>query len=106
MFKFRLWNDARQEMIPWDIVQRFSFETLLEDGRDPKHFMPYSGLNDENNLPLAVGDIIKLDENLYQVMFDDGRFLAVGDGLIYDLDDVAADSVLQGDIYENPELLG
>lgn len=83
------------------------------------HFEPYNkdiklmqctGLKDKNGVEIYEGDVIKRNENIYEVIFNKACFkvsnIKYRNANLYLLEEISLDQVeIIGNIYENPELL-
>ena len=115
--KFRAWDKDKQCMIKdalqhwkesFDVVTE-TFLTLLDD--DKYEVMQYTGLKDAVGREIYEGDIVKCDDDLWVVLWDDYKSCFAIDGLYLSMYvcpfDVSwsNDCEVIGNIYENPELL-
>lgn len=66
----------------------------------------YTGLHDKNGNEIYEGDILKYDDELWIVEYQDGAFRGFWDNIVEDLYELADISEVVGNIYENSELLG
>lgn len=73
-------------------------------------FLQSTGIKDMNGKEIYDGDILSNDERYYTVSFYNGSFRAeYADGFedySLDLVDIAHCSIVIGNVFENPELLG
>jgi hypothetical protein len=67
----------------------------------------FTGLKDINDQDAYEGDIVSLDSDKppYQIIFAEGKFEIVGNGINYDLGEEFMDCEIIGNIHENLELL-
>ena len=125
--KFRIWDKLTESFIYCedDNQQHFildlngNFHNLQNgSGGDEYVVQQYTGLTDANDNPICEGDILKIDYNTFgdvigQVIYetDQGAYILqwkrTGPNQNYiNLNcDVAFESVIVGNIFENPELL-
>ena len=126
-FKFRAWDKQEKEMLYLDdlpdgvIVQIDSEGNILLLGEGPDdcvvgmqyyeiehELMQFTGLKDSNGKEIFEGDIVFVaGEGYSKVSFDDtGRFIFESPTNFFDYVDCFEDiEYVQGNIYENPELL-
>lgn len=112
-FKFRIYSFISKSFIYFDI---YDYPQGIAGGvSEPQQF---TGLTDANDNPICEGDILKIDYNTFgdvigQVLYetDQGAYILqwkrTGPNQNYiNLNcDVAFESVIVGNIFENPELL-
>lgn len=122
--KYRAWDTRKEKMysvkqILWN--DDGSIRGVTEGEREnEKHYIPecrlklmeYTGLNDGSKTEFCEGDILEVDGDWYRVEWEDdyGQWLAVslynqGDSMSLGEFHNCADVFIQGNIYENPELL-
>lgn len=125
--KFRAWDEKRREWLDSD------YHTMRLDGKEIKHkaggrknpiLMQYTELRDRNGKEIYEGDVVEYDDE--ERMIDDSGVMIVGWnaehgawGYEYQDDyvegcrefsshcvgDVLVESIVIGNIYENPELI-
>lgn len=119
--RFRVWTG--KEMIVVDEIHPISFEEkgrwfLFDQGNNfvsnyiTGHLMQYTGLMDKMGKRIYEGDIVKHKEVIFQIIWseEDASFL-LSKGPIENQDvmawlgECAENSLIIGNIYENPELL-
>ena len=110
--KFRAWGKTK---LNWIDVKECSYADLFED--DKYIVQQFTGLKDKNGKEIYEGDILAEkhnggdgEANIGQVYFAAGTFMINGDGTLYDhvysiSPDILEDYTVQGNIFENPELL-
>ena len=125
--KFKVWDKLAQHMIYPDkgYQQHYildlngRFHNLQNgSGGDDYVVMEYTGLTDSNDKEICEGDILKIDYNTFgnvigQVLYevDQGAYIfqwkrnGPNQNYINLNCDVAFESVIVGNIFENPELL-
>jgi YopX protein len=112
--KFKVWNFATKKFddskLNWlRICDGRYFYGNADMAGYPILFLQHSGFQ-ANGVELFEGDIIENDREWWQIKFEEGRFICdpIMDGnVILDLSELAGSSEtwVQGNIYENPELL-
>jgi len=116
--KFRAWDKKLKEMEdnPVSDIEGWTVNDQLEDLRDKKILMQYTGLKDKNDKEIYEGDLVRYqyDKNLnWEVYYNDGAFwLRSGDRIVGDanaIDDAETaihweECEVIGNIHENPEL--
>lgn len=120
--KFRVWdefvpkdlseavyNKPTGMMINWDYVKESSY--LLDGIKGIFPIMQYTGLKDKKGKEIYEGDILRQEETFpessdAEVVFFEGAFRVkdLGGDIQELLCDVYKDSVIIGNIYENPNL--
>lgn len=100
--KFRAWMKESKSMI---FLTATAFGDLVDNHKTGFEIMQYTGLKDKNVKEIYEGDILKNEDGVSVVYFDDGSFypynVVYGDTIDYcwELYEVI------GNKFENPELL-
>lgn len=113
--KFRAW-DKKDRVIRDVVGMSFYHDSVsvdieygryLQDGSSRFELMQFTGLKDENDNDIYVGDIIwdSHDGEYGKVIFDEGSFYAEWEVHIELLSEVHDVIDISGNIYENKELL-
>lgn len=122
--KFKVWDRIDKDMIDWVTLSQSAFnrdglnivyDVLMNHENRYAHLL-YSLLNDMYDKEICEGDILKARDNMsYKfspvgvVQYDSqyGGLIVIDCNSFYELltIDVASDSEIIGNIYENPELL-
>ncbi len=108
--KFRAWDKAINEMIPWrKLLNVYNLRNVfIRPETCGLVLMQSTGLKDKNGVEIFEGDIvaIKYSESGYhyyeKIVFENGTFTAGDEDWLYNIKDYC---VVCGNIYENPELL-
>ena len=121
--KFRAWDKIKKLIIP--VVAPMPLGGVLVPAGESKvgimgayqknynylsservELMQFTGLLDKNGKEIYEGDKgFDINDDFYEVKFDEGKFIAVMNGdVIVDLSEVAEDVEVIGNIYENSEL--
>lgn len=126
-WKFRAWDDVAKKMyLPNDLEQAEVFKDVnktiysylsygvlcIYDFRDtePVEFIPmqYTGCWDKNRKEIYEGDLIRFDNGIYQVVWDEefASFALLSDdgGLLLGGQQWRDSAEVIGNIFENPEL--
>uniref|UniRef100_UPI00403FA5A6 YopX family protein n=1 Tax=Lentilactobacillus hilgardii TaxID=1588 RepID=UPI00403FA5A6 len=113
--KFRIWDKKEHVM---DVPTAIGFDDSGEIDSVNTYYKylwgdeflleQFTGLKDINDQEAYEGDIVSLDpdEPPCQIVFAEGKFEIVGNGIVYDLGEEFMDCEIIGNIHENPELLG
>lgn len=143
-FNFRFWDTEEKVMIEWDCVCQSAFNCTREEGNKleryglmywafttPSRFIPLqcTGLKDKNGKFIFEGDIVRVDGNLFEIVYEIGSFMIAtktncasihqfkgywNDNVYplsqlyfeYKNEEFAINNLeIIGNIYENPELL-
>lgn len=112
--KFRVWNvEEMGEVITVDWLEKKvvylrkgdkeMFSAYFKDCK----LMEYTGLKDKDGIEIYEGDILidRHTEELCQIEFEEGKFVASFSTYVTDLSEVYQDLEIVGNIYENSELL-
>lgn len=120
--KFRAWDREMQEWYLWETIEA-EFLGLILQGKYPEFIlMQYTGLKDKNGKEMYEGDILEWSvtethggvvRQLDVVEWENGAFITRSpkyqDGeSFYDdgnREQITTESIVIGNIYENPELL-
>lgn len=111
--KFRAWDTINKRWatdVPFTILTHTNNKALFELQSDGIEWIQYTGLK-SNGQEWYEGDILENDSDWYQVEWDndEGRWLAVGIGSTHEsialCELVSSETFVQGNIYQNPELL-
>ena len=102
--KFRVWDKQKKFMIKTVTIQNLTYK--FASNKD-HIFLQYTGLKDKNGKEIYEGDIVYIDDEAINVVFEEGAFKVHtkydGDWLLSELD--LSNLEVIGNIYENPELL-
>lgn len=114
--KFKVWDNWNKKFLDygevdiWDLVFTESklMEEIYTDGMANEwlEFLQYTGIKDKNGVRIYRGDIVRDGDDIFEIKFQEGRFVGVMDeNIILDLSEFAEDCEVIGNIYENKELL-
>lgn len=92
--KLRVWDPTSKVMYP---VKRL----LLDNIR----LMQHTGLQDENGTGIFEEDILTDGDEDYLVEFNEGEFMAVADGFMCPLSEIADQVIVIGNRWEDPEIV-
>lgn len=87
-----------------DLVHR-GHRTFIEFEVAPDTVGQFTGLYDSRNQDIYEGDIFNISGNYYVVQFINGSFMAVRGGEFVSLCSICKTHIIEGNIYDNPELL-
>lgn len=130
-FKFRAWDKVEEQMLSvglWDMhdatfynLRNANFERSYSTGferhnADPNCrvwgnpddliIMLYSDEVDVNGDRLCDGDLVRYEDEIYQIVYDESCFFIVGDILKIPLCEVYTHELeLCGNLYENPDMI-
>lgn len=106
--KFRAWEKPTQQMFGWNYVKhRSGFQLACDGDNSIWELMQYIGLKDKNGVEIYEGDIIRVLNVTYQIIFKGIGFwfMDIDTGELYVFDPQVYDIEIIGNLYENPELL-
>lgn len=115
--KFRAWHKPTKSMREVESINLKNRTFDLEGGEIGQYFddiilMQTTGLQDKNGKTYYEGDLVKWDDEIFQVKFDRYQFVLEGfyeprQDVPYDFFSEGAyrDAEIIGNIYENPNLL-
>ena len=114
--KFRAWDIINQEMLkPYDVNGNakdlawfFSQYHESECSGNNMMLMQYTGLKDRNGKEIYEGDILRLEDIVCPVTWNDGSFQMItsqNQGKSPAIQDRVKAFEVIGNIYENPELI-
>ena len=114
--KFKVWDNWNTQFLDygevdiWDLIfeEPKLMEEIYTDGmaNECLEFLQYTGLKDKNGVEIYEEDIVKDGDDVFEVEFQDGRFVGILDeNVILNLSEFAEDSEVIGNVFENPELL-
>ena len=110
--KFRVWRapdefSKKSWMETWNSLLNYSMSDIFQLDNPDDVLEQFTGLKDINDQDAYEGDIVSLDpdEPPYQIIFAEGKFEIVGNGINYDLGEEFMDCEVIGNIHNNPELL-
>jgi len=103
--KFRGW-DGERVYEPEDLTTAPASRVWL--GREDMTLMQFTGLRDKNGVEIYEGDILEDDMEWWQVQYTDRAMyeaIAIPRGVDFALEEIVGSATVQGNIFENPELL-
>jgi uncharacterized phage protein (TIGR01671 family) len=99
--KFRAWNSQQNLMVE-------DANWLVDKKIDAAILMQLTGLKDKNGKEIYEGDIVKLEDIICPITWEDGGFQMItikSQGKSYAVQDRLKYFEVIGNIYENPNLL-
>lgn len=86
-----------------DGYTNFTWQWMIKKGSAEQ----FTGLKDIDDQEAYEGDIVSLDpdEPPYQIIFTEGKFEIVGDGIVYDLGEEFMDCKIIGNVHTDSDLI-
>lgn len=114
--KFRAWVKTGIET--YDYVKPMTIQQMIHSKKstfslaqlnDLVDFEQFTNLTDANGKDIYEGDLVRLTDDLedpiFRVIFDEGKFEIYGDDLFYDLGEEFMNCEVIGNVHTNHELL-
>ena len=112
VINFRAWDPLSKVMYPVEAINLCGHKTVTVQYNPVKKFllnnirlMQHTGLQSANGTGIYEGDILTDEYEDYLVEFDEGGFVAVGDGFECQLSEIADRSIVIGNRWEDPEMV-
>lgn len=112
--KFRAWDKENKLMFPHKLIDQYDKDGFMLwgdifSGQDKTvELMQFTGIKDKYGKEIYEGDVVKLDDIICPITWDDGGFQMITDkqqGKSPAIQNRLKYFEVIGNIYENPELL-
>lgn len=107
--KFRAWDETENKMISSEDLGHQTWNVLgsIQWGGNNWRFMQFTGLLDKNGKEIYEGDLVKNNDLVWELMWQDAGFYIkqVGKEFKWIFLRESPHSEVIGNIYENPELI-
>ena len=112
VINFRAWDPASKVMYPVEAINLCGCKTVTVQYNPVKKFlldnirlMQHTGVQSANGTGIYEGDILTDNDEDYLVDFCEGEFVAVADGFMCPLSEIADQVIVVGNRWEDPEIV-